>query len=236
MDGHDRTAGSQGLQGRRRRGRPAHRPDGRQRRAGGAAAPRPHRERGRRSRCRCTAPRCSASSTSPPTTWSRAQPTRRWGNQHPNLVPYQVVRRRRSRAGARRRQRRAVPPSVRPAGASTDERLSRPRRRGTPGAARRGGRPPSPRRSPSATPRRPSPRCARPASRPRRCSCRTRRSRRSRPPTPEALVAIAHPQLGEVRLPAPPLEGDGVRRDHTAPPLPGEGGEELAARWALPRA
>ena len=48
---------------------------------------------------------------------------------------------------------------------------------------------------------------------------------------PGALVAIAHPQVGEVRLPAPPLEGDGVRREHTAPPLPGEGGEAMAARW-----
>ncbi len=46
-----------------------------------------------------------------------------------------------------------------------------------------------------------------------------------------ALVAIAHPQLGEVRLPAPPLEGDGVRSEHTAPPLLGEGGEAMAARW-----
>ena len=48
---------------------------------------------------------------------------------------------------------------------------------------------------------------------------------------PEALVAIAHPQLGDVRLPAPPLEGDGVRREHAAPPLLGEGGEEMASRW-----
>lgn len=48
---------------------------------------------------------------------------------------------------------------------------------------------------------------------------------------PGALVAIAHPQLGDVRLPAPPLEGDGVRRDHAPPPLLDEGGEEMAARW-----
>lgn len=48
---------------------------------------------------------------------------------------------------------------------------------------------------------------------------------------PGALVAIAHPQLGVVRLPAPPLEGDGVRREHVAPPLLGEGGEEMASRW-----
>jgi len=48
---------------------------------------------------------------------------------------------------------------------------------------------------------------------------------------PGAVVAIAHPELGEVRLPAPPLEGDGVRSDHRPPPLPGEGGEEMAARW-----
>jgi len=48
---------------------------------------------------------------------------------------------------------------------------------------------------------------------------------------PGALVAIAHPELGEVRLPAPPLEGDGVRREHHPPPLLAEGGEEVAARW-----
>ncbi len=48
---------------------------------------------------------------------------------------------------------------------------------------------------------------------------------------PGALVAIAHPQLGEVRLPASPIEGDGVRHPHLPPPLPGEGGEEVAARW-----
>ena len=46
-----------------------------------------------------------------------------------------------------------------------------------------------------------------------------------------AIVAIAHPELGDVRLPAPPLEGDGVRREHAPPPLLGEGGEEMAARW-----
>jgi crotonobetainyl-CoA:carnitine CoA-transferase CaiB-like acyl-CoA transferase len=48
---------------------------------------------------------------------------------------------------------------------------------------------------------------------------------------PGALLAIAHPELGEVRLPAPPLEGDGVRHEHRPPPLLGEGGEEMAARW-----
>jgi crotonobetainyl-CoA:carnitine CoA-transferase CaiB-like acyl-CoA transferase len=48
---------------------------------------------------------------------------------------------------------------------------------------------------------------------------------------PGAIVAIAHRELGEVRLPAPPIEGDGVRVAHSAPPQPGEGGEALAARW-----
>jgi crotonobetainyl-CoA:carnitine CoA-transferase CaiB-like acyl-CoA transferase len=48
---------------------------------------------------------------------------------------------------------------------------------------------------------------------------------------PGAVVAIAHPELGAVRLPAPPLEGDGVRIAHRPPPLPGEGGEEMARRW-----
>jgi len=48
---------------------------------------------------------------------------------------------------------------------------------------------------------------------------------------PGGLLAIGHPSLGTMRLPAPPLEGDGVRTVHAAPPLAGEGGEELAARW-----
>jgi crotonobetainyl-CoA:carnitine CoA-transferase CaiB-like acyl-CoA transferase len=46
-----------------------------------------------------------------------------------------------------------------------------------------------------------------------------------------ALVAIEHPRLGVVRGVAPPLEGRGVPAVLRPPPLPGEGGEELAARW-----
>jgi crotonobetainyl-CoA:carnitine CoA-transferase CaiB-like acyl-CoA transferase len=48
---------------------------------------------------------------------------------------------------------------------------------------------------------------------------------------PEALLAIAHPRVGTVRMVAPPLESGGMRRDHLPPPLLGEGGEDLAARW-----
>ena len=48
---------------------------------------------------------------------------------------------------------------------------------------------------------------------------------------PGALVAIEHPRLGVVRGVAPPLEGRGVPAVLRPPPLPGEGGEELAARW-----
>jgi crotonobetainyl-CoA:carnitine CoA-transferase CaiB-like acyl-CoA transferase len=53
---------------------------------------------------------------------------------------------------------------------------------------------------------------------------------------PGALVAIAHPELGTVRGVASPLEGPGVPAAAIPPPLPGERGEELAARWlAAPR-
>ena len=48
---------------------------------------------------------------------------------------------------------------------------------------------------------------------------------------PGALVAIAHPRLGTVRGVAPPLEAGGVPAPRLPPPLPGEGGDELAARW-----
>jgi crotonobetainyl-CoA:carnitine CoA-transferase CaiB-like acyl-CoA transferase len=48
---------------------------------------------------------------------------------------------------------------------------------------------------------------------------------------PEALVAIAHPRLGNIRGVASPFEADGVPVPTRPPPLPGEGGEELAAAW-----
>jgi len=52
---------------------------------------------------------------------------------------------------------------------------------------------------------------------------------------PGAVLAIAHPQVGTIRLPAPPVESDGVRVAHRPPPLPGEGGEELATAWLARR-
>jgi crotonobetainyl-CoA:carnitine CoA-transferase CaiB-like acyl-CoA transferase len=48
---------------------------------------------------------------------------------------------------------------------------------------------------------------------------------------PGAVLALDHATLGTLEALAPPLEGAGLRRDHTAPPALGEGGEELAARW-----
>jgi hypothetical protein len=48
---------------------------------------------------------------------------------------------------------------------------------------------------------------------------------------PGAVLALDHATLGTLEALAPPLEGDGLRHDHTAPPTLGEGGEELAARW-----
>ena len=53
---------------------------------------------------------------------------------------------------------------------------------------------------------------------------------------PGALVAMEHPTLGVVRGVAPPLEGPGVPAVLRPPPLPNEGGADLATRWlAAPR-
>lgn len=52
---------------------------------------------------------------------------------------------------------------------------------------------------------------------------------------PGAVLALEHAALGRLEALAPPLEGDGLRRDHIAPPTLGEGGEELAARWLAGR-
>ncbi len=52
----------------------------------------------------------------------------------------------------------------------------------------------------------------------------------------EALLALRHDQLGELELIANPLRGEGMRQSHTSPPLLDEGGAALAERWlAAPR-
>ncbi len=48
---------------------------------------------------------------------------------------------------------------------------------------------------------------------------------------PGAIVAMPHKELGEVLGVAPPLVGDGLRSRHASPPLLGEGGGDMAARW-----
>jgi len=157
------------------------------------------------------------------------KPTRRWGNQHPNLVPYQVFaaadramvigvgndaqyRRLCNLLGIDDEQLRGLDAAgrlerrddvVAAIGAAVATRPAD----ATVGALRDAGIP------------------AAPLLMPHEALAAVTLS------DPEALVAIAHPQLGEVRLPAPPLEGDGVRRDHLAPPLLDEGGEEMASRW-----
>nr|WP_243436028.1 CoA transferase [Acanthopleuribacter pedis] len=53
---------------------------------------------------------------------------------------------------------------------------------------------------------------------------------------PDALLVLPHAELGEVRGIAPALQGCGMRENHRPPPLLGEGGETTAARWLnLPR-
>ena len=156
------------------------------------------------------------------------QPTRRWGNQHPNLVPYQVFaasdgemvlgvgneaqyrrlcdlldldeRLRRLDAAGRLARREEVIAAV---AAALAARNAAP----TVAALREAGIP------------------AAPVLVPHEALAAVTLT------DPGALVAIAHPKIGEVRLPAPPLEGDGVRREHTAPPLLGEEGETMATRW-----
>ncbi|HEV8238550.1 MAG TPA: CoA transferase, partial [Thermoanaerobaculia bacterium] len=156
------------------------------------------------------------------------KPTRRWGNQHPNLVPYQVFaaadraivigvgndaqyrrlcellgideRLRELDTAARLERRDEVVAAV---GAAVGTRSAD----GTVAALRAAGVPAAPLLMPHET-------LAAVAL-----------------TDPGALVAIAHPRLGVVRLPAPPLEGDGVRSEHVAPPLLGEGGDVMASRW-----
>jgi len=48
---------------------------------------------------------------------------------------------------------------------------------------------------------------------------------------PSALVAFEHAALGRLEALAPPLEGAGVRGTHAPPPGLGEGGGEMARRW-----
>lgn len=47
----------------------------------------------------------------------------------------------------------------------------------------------------------------------------------------EALLALRHEQLGELELVANPLRGEGMRQNHSCPPLLDEGGAQLADRW-----
>ncbi len=48
---------------------------------------------------------------------------------------------------------------------------------------------------------------------------------------PGAMLALDHESLGRLEYLAPPLEGAGLRVAHSPPPLLGEGGEEMARRW-----
>ncbi len=51
---------------------------------------------------------------------------------------------------------------------------------------------------------------------------------------PDALLALSHKELGEMHAVAPALTGCGMRRDHQPPPQMGEGGAAMAARWLSP--
>ena len=48
---------------------------------------------------------------------------------------------------------------------------------------------------------------------------------------PGSLVAIEHPEIGAVQTVSLPIRGDGVRKQFDPPPKLGEGGERLAQRW-----
>ena len=52
---------------------------------------------------------------------------------------------------------------------------------------------------------------------------------------PTAILALSHENLGTIRLPDTPLSGSGIRTRHTPPPQKNEGGEALAARWLTER-
>lgn len=157
------------------------------------------------------------------------EPTRRWGNAHPNLVPYQVFA-------------AADGPLV--LGVGNDTQFLRladlldirdPELRALDNAGRLARRAAVVAAVSAAVARRPvAPLVAElralgipsaPLRRPEEALADVARF------DPGALLAIAHPQVGTVRMVAPPLEGDGVPSTHRPPPLPGEGGEDLAMRW-----
>ena len=48
---------------------------------------------------------------------------------------------------------------------------------------------------------------------------------------PTALIAVSHEECGPMELVASPLQGDGMRAGHRAPPQPGENGQALAEQW-----
>lgn len=52
---------------------------------------------------------------------------------------------------------------------------------------------------------------------------------------PGAILALEHETLGTVRLPDTPLTGAGIRTHHGPPPRLNEGGEALEARWLTAR-
>lgn len=155
-------------------------------------------------------------------------PTRRWGNQHPNLVPYQAF------AAADRQlvlgvgndaqygrlcELLGIDPALR--ALDNPARLARRAEVVAAVAAAVAGWPAAPLVArlrelgiPAALLRMPEEALADVGSW-----------------DPAALLAIAHPAVGDLRLVAPPLEAAGVRQEHRPPPLLGEGGEELAARW-----
>ena len=192
---------------RRRPGRQA-RADGRPRRHGRRAAARRHHGRRRRALRRGrpaphrAAPRDRATSTSPPTRWTRRSgwPTRPMAAQQAALHrPARQRRRRLSRAGPPRRHPR---PRHRPdLGARHAQRLRAQRhdaRGGARAAARRPGRVRAPRRRQHRRPRaRPWSRCRRPAPTPS-TTATTSAARRRRPatPTPSPSPASCRPTSG----------------------------------------
>ena len=48
---------------------------------------------------------------------------------------------------------------------------------------------------------------------------------------PEALLALDHAEMGKVELTNNPIVANGMRQNHTAPPKLGEKGEVLARKW-----
>ncbi|HVS03336.1 MAG TPA: CoA transferase [Thermoanaerobaculia bacterium] len=160
------------------------------------------------------------------------EPTRRWGNDHPNLVPYGAFRLADGpvviAVGSDEQFRRLLAVlGVADSALAALGNAERVRRRREVVAVLQSALS-SRRRDELLAALAAADVPAAPVLRPDEALARARRCDGS------AVLALAHPRLGVVEVPDNPIAGEGSRQHHRAPPLLGEGGEDLARRWLEP--